>query len=181
MSHEKCAAFTDALAKFLKNKRDLVRKEVRRTRPHHILAGEDHGYSIYGTVLDSLADNGAIGAPTLRKYIKKGQYFVNQADTALGALARGDAKKGSLRYKMFTNIEGSTIPVRKRKNGTIVPDLRNKSKQGLYKQMDRASISAPVKSVAMPLGTGLALVKGDEIMRSFTSKPQEVPYNYEQY
>lgn len=173
MSKEKSAAFLNTLANFAKAQKSLVVDEVKRTRPHHVLAAKDPGFTMHNWVISALADKGAFGARATRKGLQRAKYRMSQIDTGLGALLRGNADKNSLRYKMFTDIRGSTIPVKQTSTGKIMHDLRNKSGQGLTMGLDRASVSAPVKAVSAPLVAGLAFSKADEILqRNRSNKSQ---------
>lgn len=177
MSIEKQAAVLNSLKNFIQTNRNRITTEVRRTRPFHVMAARDKGYSGVSWGLDLAADNDALGAKTLRKGYQRAQYRLSQADTALGTLFRGDAKPDSWRYKLFTDIKGSKVPVKQNANGKIVYDLKNKSGQGLTKQMDRASVSAPVKSMAGPVIAGLAFSQADKIADKMRNKKiEEVPY-----
>lgn len=173
MSKEKSAAFLNTLANFAKSQKNLVVDEIKRTRPHHVLAAKDPGFTMHNWVIGALADKGAFGARATQKGLQKLKYRMSQVDTGLGALLRGNADKNSLRYKIFTDIRGSMIPVKQTSKGKIMHDLHNKSGQGLTQQLDRASVSAPVKAVSAPLVTGLAFTKADEILqRNRSNKSQ---------
>lgn len=179
-STDKVAGIIDGLGRFVKGQRKLVADELKRTRPHHILAGKDSGYSIHRMLLDTLAESGAFGANATRKALGKVQYKINQADTALGALARGHAKPGSIRYSIFTNIKDSTIPVRVSKSGKLIPEFKKKT--GVSKQLDRASISAPIKAISGPVATGLAITKANELLQGVqNTSNREVLKQNEQY
>lgn len=173
MSTEKSAAFTNTLANFVKGQKKLVVDEVKRTRAHHILAARDPGFTAHNWVVNVLADRGAFGAKATKRGLQKLKYRASQADTALGALLRGNAKTDSLRYKLFTDIRGSTIPAKLTRDGKIMHDLSNKSRQGLTQQLDRASISAPAKAIAGPAVTGLAFSKADEILQKNRSEKSQ--------
>jgi hypothetical protein len=179
-STDKVAGIIDGLGRFVRGQRKLVSDELKRTRPHHILAGKDSGYSIHRMLLDTLAESGAFGANATRKAIGKAQYNISKLDTALGALARGHAKPGSIRYSMFTNIKGSDIPVRVSKSGKLVPEFKKKT--GVTRQLDRASISAPIKAISGPVATGLAITKAGELLQGVqNTSNREVLKQNEQY
>jgi hypothetical protein len=150
MSVEKEAAF-----------RDTILKAVRDAKRHHVMAGKDTGFSLLGTILDVAAHNDAYGARAAQRGFKQFQRGVNIADTAAGAALRGEAKRDSLRYKLWTDKD--YIPVGK----------------GRYIHSDRPSISAPFKFISGPVTGTLALMKGDEIIANMQNKQEEVPqYEY---
>ena len=161
MSVEKSAAFMQR-----------IKDAVRAAKPQHTLAGKDKGFSLMSWILDAAEHNGAIGAKSIRKGYEKAQYGISVADTALGAALRGNAKPGSMRYGMFTTKQ--KIPMRY-ENGKLVPDLTDHKPTGLYKDVERASISEPVRALSAPVGTGLALTKADEIINSMQKKKEEGP------
>lgn len=161
MSVEKSAAFMQR-----------IKDAVRAAKPQHTLAGKDKGFSLASWMLDIAEHNGAIGAQSLRKGYEKTQYGINVADTALGAALRGNAKPGSFRHGMFTTKQ--KIPM-KYQDGILVPDTSGEATTGIYKEISRPSISEPVRVVAGPLVTGLALTKADEIINSMQKKKEEGP------
>ena len=162
MSVEKSAAFFNR-----------IQEAVRAAKPIHELAGKDKGFSLASWLLDAAEHNGAIGAKSLRRGYEKMQYGLSQADTALGAALRGDAKPGTWRHSMFTTKK--KIPVKEQGFRHYVPDTSGGPGSGMYKEMEYASGSEPIKALAGPVATGLALTKADEIINSMQKKTEERP------
>ena len=134
---------------------------VKKARPQYSADVTDTGYSMHGTVLKALEENGAFGATTIRKGFDKVRRVAEDIDTGLGAAAIG--KKGlesgkGFRHGLFTMKARNWIPGKPSDSNPYGKEL------GVSYQAERPSITAPLESVGAMVIPGLAFAKGLDLL-----------------
>lgn len=133
--------------------KNLALTELARTRElRNILAKKVSENSIIGGSLSWLNKKGFPGSASAHALYTELHNNALKADTALGAIMRGNAQEGSLRHQLFTTDIGS-VPVQGSK------DLR--------RTIPRATIMKPLKYTAeaavLPLATvGIESLRDNE-------------------
>lgn len=144
-----------------------VADAVKKARPQYSAEVTDTGYSMHGTVLKALEENGAFGAATLRKGFDKVRRVAEDIDTGLGAMAVG--KKGlesgkGIRHDLFTMKARNWVPGKPSDANPYGKTL------GVQYQAKRPSITAPLESISAMAVPTLALMKGSEILEAHKEK-----------
>lgn len=159
-----------------KSRFGYVADAVKKARPQYSADVTDTGYSMHGSVLKALEENGAFGASAIRKGFDKARMIAEDVDTGLGAMAIG--KKGlesgkGIRHDLFTMKARNWIQGKPSDSNPYGKDL------GVQYQASRPSITAPLESVGAMVVPILALNKGYEILESQREKTRAT--NAQQY
>ena len=159
-----------------KSRFGYVADAVKKARPQYSAEVTDTGYSMHGTVLKALEENGAFGAGAVRKGFDKVRRVAEDIDTGLGSLAIG--KKGlsegkGFRHDMFTMKARNWVPGKPTDANPYGKDL------GVSYQASRPSITAPLEGIGAIAVPTLAFIKGNEMLEEQRAKMKAT--NAQQY